>query len=165
PRSRVGASFHVFVVASRMGRSPLARGSPFAKSDRLHTATGADPRSRGGALSATSALKIGSGRSPLARGSRDVGGTSGTVGGPIPARAGEPGATAGCPRGRRADPRSRGGACITLGSGIAFPGRSPLARGSQRQERVAAVEQGPIPARAGEPSRWMVAALLGAADP
>ena len=71
--------------------------------------------------------------------------------GPIPARAGEPRATACCTSQARAYPRSRGGTCGRWHLIAVRQGLSPLARGNHHQNRNPHQWQGPIPARAGEP--------------
>ena len=113
------------------------------------------PRSRGGTKTTQYLPLRVQGLSPLARGNhvqhaRDAGPV-----GPIPARAGEPATPRKSPTPRRAYPRSRGGTAHAVGSLLGRNGLSPLARGNRRDLFLMRTWNGPIPARAGEPSwRW-----------
>ena len=92
------------------------------------------------------------GLSPLARGNLSAVWMGSGATGPIPARAGEPRSMRAPVALARAYPRSRGG---TSGADIIAPmasGLSPLARGNPPLVEPAVAGQGPIPARAGEPS-------------
>ena len=111
------------------------------------------PRSRGGTTRSITCSSYSRGLSPLARGNLGQHLDELFPVGPIPARAGEPGAAVRAGRGRGAYPRSRGGTqSIGLLSG-AVPGLSPLARGNPQPPRRGKWLPGPIPARAGEPCR------------
>ena len=172
PRSRGGAWPGIRALMATRGRSPLARGSQGASRRRgdqvgpiparagepwargaVSRIREADPRSRGGAGVTGPATQWVQGRSPLARGSRGQIVVAWGGSGPIPARAGEPSQGSGTSPRAQADPRSRGGAAPRSCSRIARSGRSPLARGSHADPAPHPREQGPIPARAGEPQR------------
>ena len=73
--------------------------------------------------------------------------------GPIPARAGQPGAPPRPWSGPRAYPRSRGATALVTTTGKDPSGLSPLARGNHTLERKCARHRGPIPARAGQPGQ------------
>ena len=111
------------------------------------------------------------GLSPLARGNHDVSVPITQTQGPIPARAGEPGADLVLDSFGGAYPRSRGG--TTVKGELLWPemglsplargnpaidawfqssiGLSPLARGNPERPATSRASRGPIPARAGEP--------------
>ena len=125
----------------------------------------ADPRSRGGAIVVVAESSPARGRSPLARGSPVRHEIEGCVVRPIPARAGEPVARRSIVAAREADPRSRGGARARLQAAHDQGGRSPLARGSRTKGRGSPSVFGPIPARAGEPSRSSAAPRWSRANP
>ena len=91
------------------------------------------------------------GLSPLARGNRASRARQSLLGGPIPARAGEPRRRQVCDTHRRAYPRSRGGTAFLAANLNRRGGLSPLARGNHFQPQFSASKVGPIPARAGEP--------------
>ena len=60
----------------------------------------------------------------------------------------------------RAYPRSRGATGATVAAGTGYLGLSPLARGNPTTSAVAVGDQGPIPARAGQPTdQWQYTAL------
>ena len=110
------------------------------------------PRSRGGTRSFGAAPSGWTGLSPLARGNPAIAVAGYAPAGPIPARAGEPYLMPVNVAGARAYPRSRGGT-TSISTGIAaLAGLSPLARGNRRLGDCRPYPQGPIPARAGEPS-------------
>ena len=101
-----------------------------------------------------------SGLSPLARGNPVDLRCDDVPAGPIPARAGEPRQPrAGC-RDVGAYPRSRGGTSTCRPMLSSLTGLSPLARGNRHAHSRAADRDGPIPARAGEPSRFGLRALF-----
>jgi len=93
------------------------------------------------------------GLSPLARGNLTDGYPNGAHSGPIPARAGEP--TPHTPKisARGAYPRSRGGTLNREIKRKSQGGLSPLARGNLESSHYPKGSNGPIPARAGEPTR------------
>ena len=92
------------------------------------------------------------GLSPLARGNQSGAQSRAASLRPIPARAGEPGAAGCCCTVMGAYPRSRGGTSLQRVFRIHAKGLSPLARGNHNTHPERAVQTGPIPARAGEPS-------------
>src|SRR5690606_8940127 len=96
------------------------------------------------------------GLSPLARG--NLAGLLVTMFGnrSIPARAGEPDGIGCDPHGIGVYPRSRGGT-FTRSTIASFGlGLSPLARGNRRRIDGRDPRPGSIPARAGEPLRWVL---------
>ena len=78
--------------------------------------------------------------------------------GPIPARAGEPPKLKLKRKIRWAYPRSRGGTPVIPSKAASLSGLSPLARGNRRRHDQVRRRNGPIPARAGEPT---FAAVVG----
>jgi len=172
PRSRGGTNTTQHQDSGRQGLSPLARGNR-SQSDpgttssgpiparageplclqswRLHY--GAYPRSRGGTTNGAFVQWDGDGLSPLARGNQLRSVLSDNSAGPIPARAGEPMQAPHRCRPSRAYPRSRGGTATISPSPLIVGGLSPLARGNQYRTQHRGLQRGPIPARAGEPSR------------
>jgi len=112
---------------------------------------GAYPRSRGATALQADHVAIVAGLSPLARGNRFQRVLPMMLSGPIPARAGQPSPTPRCRRSPRAYPRSRG----ATGRGHRCKGHlrglSPLARGNRNAVCSGRCEEGPIPARAGQP--------------
>ena len=135
----------------RHGPIPARAGEPRCAAPAGRGAR-AYPRSRGGTESARGRVRRDRGLSPLARGNhaghRCLHGRIG----PIPARAGEPRARRPATRCRRAYPRSRGGTERINQQNLMYQGLSPLARGNPHVMRRHIGQQGPIPARAGEPS-------------
>ena len=85
--------------------------------------------------------------------------------GPIPARAGEPSIQTPCWHSREAYPRSRGGTSACRLGWPAGSGLSPLARGNPQINPYRQASQGPIPARAGEPSGCAKASISCTAYP
>ena len=92
------------------------------------------------------------GLSPLARGNPAGRLTSAAGGGPIPARTGQPLGLPCCWLAGRAYPRSHGATSHKRILQSALLGLSPLARGNRQQARIEELEDGPIPARTGQPS-------------
>ena len=154
PRSRGGTDFQQGAKNRGLGLSPLARGNlgfdhggdlvrgpiPARAGEPLVLglpiiAAGAYPRSRGGTDMANGDTWAASGLSPLARGNPGGHLGLGKVEGPIPARAGEPVATAAVVLMVRAYPRSRGGTCAAGSVAACAGGLSPLARGNRGRER------------------------------
>ena len=131
-------------IPARAGEPPCPRAAP--PSGRAY------PRSRGGTAKHRAAGECALGLSPLARGNLHNQAVPQVTRGPIPARAGEPPSLPLSSRRRRAYPRSRGGtAVLNLRKGRS-EGLSPLARGNHVGAVHVVVRDGPIPARAGEPS-------------
>ena len=91
------------------------------------------------------------GLSPLTRGNRAHGQRLDATEGPIPAHAGQPGAAVECASCARAYPRSRGATIQSPASSVPTPGLSPLTRGNLLQHGDALLDEGPIPAHAGQP--------------
>ena len=85
--------------------------------------------------------------------------------GPIPARAGEPKSSPARRSSSRAYPRSRGGTTLSAASPPSSWGLSPLARGNHKLAIQVSAQQGPIPARAGEPPRQKPGRSLSRAYP
>ena len=110
------------------------------------------PRSRGATGVVERHFRKRTGLSPLARGNRDPGHICRRVLGPIPARAGQPLTTRPKPSTFRAYPRSRGATEITAVKLEQAEGLSPLARGNHPEPVRRPGQQGPIPARAGQPA-------------
>ena len=109
------------------------------------------PRSRGATCGLQLLPQLVQGLSPLARGNLQELQRGRSGGGPIPARAGQPGDLPGAGQPQGAYPRSRGATCNSLYDTAFGRGLSPLARGNQVMPTQAAVPHGPIPARAGQP--------------
>ena len=109
------------------------------------------PRSRGATNSRGAHLLCRSGLSPLARGNLAVAQQCALWAGPIPARAGQPMSSIVFVSSNGAYPRSRGATAPINPISSAPYGLSPLARGNRRRRGAAAVQAGPIPARAGQP--------------
>jgi hypothetical protein len=171
PRSRGGTRADWSSWAKIKGLSPLARGNhtaqhppparprpiparagePAAISCSMNS-TWAYPRSRGGTDPTINAGHLLTGLSPLARGNHRGEKFGAAELGPIPARAGEPGAPRACGCAFGAYPRSRGGTCLRSWSYRLARGLSPLARGNPSDANIVGVWCGPIPARAGEPA-------------
>ena len=115
--------------------------------------SGAYPRAGGGTPSRHARSRFMAGLSPRGRGNHREQEVDARVVGPIPARAGEPpgcGARRRCPR---AYPRAGGGTDVDRHGDGAETGLSPRGRGNHRDRHHGARHPGPIPARAGEPSR------------
>ena len=171
PRSRGATRAGRVMAVMLMGLSPLARGNRQAPAlqrslkgpiparagqpaggSGAGDEEGAYPRSRGATVGEQVGVGAGAGLSPLARGNPPLGERGVGGAGPIPARAGQPGAPARLARRRRAYPRSRGATDnvdVFVGGGS---GLSPLARGNRGPGRGGLSRSGPIPARAGQPS-------------
>ena len=93
------------------------------------------------------------GLSPLARGNQAGAGAGEGAGGPIPARAGQPGKLAGITWPDEAYPRSRGATSTQVSLVPGTVGLSPLARGNPPVPFTDDTPAGPIPARAGQPGK------------
>ena len=134
------------------GPIPARAGQPFLG---FHSRpfSGAYPRSRGATDCALELGQPSEGLSPLARGNHRFERFRPAVEGPIPARAGQPKAGELAPLGDRAYPRSRGATMGLNATGVHLGGLSPLARGNQYPYKKRHLCSGPIPARAGQPSR------------
>ncbi len=172
PRSRGATSSKWTCFRLKMGLSPLARGNrtltqypgqhigPIparagqpSRPTILMRRTWAYPRSRGATSRSCDRLEFGEGLSPLARGNLEDPDRMRAVVGPIPARAGQPSCQPSASAATRAYPRSRGATTYPAFQQDANEGLSPLARGNPRACRWRWRPQGPIPARAGQPSR------------
>ena len=170
PRSRGATAVGQKVGAFVEGLSPLARGNRRASSGRCRSdgpiparagqpeelcthssATRAYPRSRGATERNKQLAARIEGLSPLARGNPKRVPVAGALGGPIPARAGQPASSRRLARPSRAYPRSRGATGDWGLGGNSGGGLSPLARGNLDQRQRGAWVLGPIPARAGQP--------------
>ena len=113
------------------------------------------PRSRGATFHRRERAIDAQGLSPLARGNRDGGAVLQWPRGPIPARAGQPLFARRRCRRSGAYPRSRGATGYRLCPSQSLQGLSPLARGNHDVGNDGAGGEGPIPARAGQPSCGM----------
>ena len=134
-----------------IGAIPARAGEPLACALRPAPVR-AYPRSRGGTCDTRAPPPRPEGLSPLARGNLLVSFVLAARIGPIPARAGEPGAARRGPNTSWAYPRSRGGTVKGFISSSKDRGLSPLARGNPTRIDRNLFSSGPIPARAGEPS-------------
>ena len=153
PRSRGATSTGRGAPVIRWGPSPLARGNhqphhhpglyrgpiparagqPFW-SPPCNAASRAHPRSRGATGKWGNIVGNVAGPSPLARGNPSPARWACWLGGPIPARAGQPLLRPGVPGATRAHPRSRGATSRSDASKSATVGPSPLARGNLAHE-------------------------------
>ena len=184
PRVRGGARGTVSRWIGGQGRSPRARGSRLRSSARRvrlgaipacagepatppygGVASGGDPRVRGGADPGLVLLGPHQGRSPRARGSHPRPGVQADHAGAIPACAGEPSRLPVRWRGKRGDPRVRGGAVAAAGQVARQEGRSPRARGSRGLRPDVREVAGAIPACAGEPPGALGSPSISAGDP
>ena len=168
PRSRGEHTNELKPCGSRMGSSPLARGTRYdmvftpPKSGLIPARAGntprvplrraqcrAHPRSRGEHRPAPADGESPAGSSPLARGTLARAVQIGVVCGLIPARAGN--TESGEKKAGRygAHPRSRGEHCGTAYQEHFHWGSSPLAQGTRWEAAVIALFAGLIPARAG----------------
>ena len=109
------------------------------------------PRSRGATKENRPVCHNGRGLSPLARGNLGAAVLLIYVGGPIPARAGQPLALSKKTASVKAYPRSRGATTGLEGRQKPLQGLSPLARGNLQVNFAMEGQRGPIPARAGQP--------------
>ena len=134
----------------RPGPIPARAGEP----RRCYTtgpAGEAYPRAGGGTLAPWLDRKPSWGLSPRGRGNLGLSAVDLSQGGPIPARAGEPGSCCRCTRPTWAYPRAGGGTCVRLQVKCKQKGLSPRGRGNQLRHQHIFRAHGPIPARAGEP--------------
>ena len=181
PRVGGGADVLDTELPPLTGRSPRGRGSPWRNgSRRALTGTipawageppwpaprpaesGDDPRVGGGARMPSFQPMASRGRSPRGRGSPPGMGLDVLSLGTIPAWAGEPGEGTQCACRLGDDPRVGGGARDQLAWAYGAGGRSPRGRGSRGAGARRRLEQGTIPAWAGEPrSRWPAPAQTG----
>mgnify|MGYP000941811562 CR=1 FL=1 len=160
------------VITSRLGSSPLARGTQLLISaviDRCRLiparagntggrksrapGTAAHPRSRGEHIPRPAAVSTSGGSSPLARGTLVYGGTVGLVERLIPARAGNTGSWGLPASWRSAHPRSRGEHFGFRKYPLRWSGSSPLARGTLPATDAYINAWRLIPARAGNTRR------------
>ena len=135
------AGFTIGLIPARAGNTttPLGLGS----SARAH------PRSRGEHTVKTKKKEVRAGSSPLARGTHFWVYFEVCSKGLIPARAGNTQSEISASTFSRAHPRSRGEHMSSSLSSVARPGSSPLARGTLFDGLKGAIENGLIPARAG----------------
>ena len=171
PRSRGATHWISSGYVGEEGLSPLARGNrtnmqvkPFllgpiparagqpAKPFWKMSSYWAYPRSRGATCGMNMLDIPDEGLSPLARGNRVGGAVQVVVGGPIPARAGQPPWRRAVWPWPGAYPRSRGATGRGGRTAGAAVGLSPLARGNPGHDGQRGRRNGPIPARAGQPT-------------
>ena len=174
PRSRGATSSLPAPWALDGGLSPLARGNPGQRQHRalfrgpIPARAGqpewlfreypwirAYPRSRGATVPWQMCRAAWPGLSPLARGNRGSLARIEQPGGPIPARAGQPMWGRRARRALWAYPRSRGATVLHSQAVSPSKGLSPLARGNHWLPQFFSLPSGPIPARAGQPSRHL----------
>ena len=157
-----GNLVHRIAQALRNGPIPACAGEPVSK-PCIHSAGRAYPRLRGGTSARWQARWRSTGLSPPARGNHLLVRKLGVLPGPIPACAGEPGASRPGRPGWRAYPRLRGGTPPSSSRALRAWGLSPPARGNHGDGSRLCHGAGPIPACAGEPrSRHAAAGLAGA---
>ena len=168
PRSRGEHSTSSAVLVSRLGSSPLARGTRWVTSWITDPCGliparagntggggggglgwGAHPRSRGEHVTTQPRGTVSPGSSPLARGTPFGVDVTPLRDGLIPARAGNTGTDYVTSVKDRAHPRSRGEHGIARSSCAICKGSSPLARGTPCTGPAASSLSGLIPARAG----------------
>ena len=150
PRAGGGTLDDLVLGAGCHGPIPARAGEPPCV-DRGCILSRAYPRAGGGTTNVQQLGDAMKGLSPRGRGNRGVRARYAFRGGPIPARAGEPSLSGRRSSPSRAYPRAGGG---TSTSGLLLSkvaGLSPRGRGNQYERRYPDDEQGPIPARAGEP--------------
>ena len=138
------------MISPTMGPIPACAGEPGISGQCRHN-TRAYPRLRGGTGSNADGVHRNLGLSPLARGNLGPITDAGYTIGPIPACAGEPYAELLDFFGKRAYPRLRGGTMNITKAQAWAQGLSPLARGNRCCHHATGLQQGPIPACAGEP--------------
>ncbi len=150
PRVR-GNPNSLFMLRAYFGPIPARAGEPQAIRSGV-SLDGAYPRACGGTESRLSSRSTHSGLSPRVRGNRASNMRPPSKSGPIPARAGEPRAGSALAPRSRAYPRACGGTGSHIRSRCRYPGLSPRVRGNLPGPHGPWVRNGPIPARAGEPS-------------
>ena len=133
------------------GSIPADAGEPATPAPPI-SAIAVDPRGCGGAMRLRLLSLRSCGRSPRMRGSPERLGVVGAVDGSIPADAGEPRRMPCRSSAARVDPRGCGGASPPTTSRAPSEGRSPRMRGSQAAARQDDMDDGSIPADAGEPA-------------
>jgi len=116
-----------------------------------HRPNGAYPRGRGGTSNCDFVMPNLIGLSPRARGNLVRRGLMAHSLRPIPAGAGEPRCHPACSGRGGAYPRGRGGTPVPGPPNTHFCGLSPRARGNRTMTEHRLVQEGPIPAGAGEP--------------
>ena len=147
-----------------MGPIPARAGQPPAPKNWCF-GVGAYPRSRGATEVGAFATDDDLGLSPLARGNRRRKHCHHARLGPIPARAGQPGAFRLLIPSIRAYPRSRGATHLEQRPRQGLKGLSPLARGNRLQALQCRIGVRPIPARAGQPTAAAPAVAASRAYP
>ena len=113
---------------------------------------GAYPRSHGATWICCYYLRRRYGLSPLARGNPLKSAIAKSNTGPIPARTGQPDERSAQTQSARAYPRSHGATQRRIAKPWLAAGLSPLARGNPFRAMDNLPEQGPIPARTGQPN-------------
>ena len=151
PRVRGNQTQRLLAVAL-LGPIPARAGEPHARV-QLFPERGAYPRACGGTLPHRRDGALARGLSPRVRGNRDFPLAPLSFWGPIPARAGEPEPPGIRTMGHRAYPRACGGTELVVLKNRRVQGLSPRVRGNLRGAMPVEPRLGPIPARAGEPSR------------
>ena len=152
-RSFLGVRVAIGSVKHLLQCSPLARGNP-APCASAGAASRAYPRSRGATAGSATGAPVNLGLSPLARGNRHTSSRCHSERGPIPARAGQPTRARPVLGSVGAYPRSRGATFSSDTISLPCAGLSPLARGNLFGLSPRQAQQGPIPARAGQPRWW-----------
>ena len=171
PRAGGGTSFNDWSRIAQRGLSPRGRGNLRAgrdqstpngpiparagepcSSSRCTTRTRAYPRAGGGTIGEKGLAEDYQGLSPRGRGNLPGGHGRDVARGPIPARAGEPCHPLRRATGTRAYPRAGGGTPSSPSVAICRAGLSPRGRGNPDELRPCRQWNGPIPARAGEPT-------------
>ncbi len=132
------------------GPIPASAGEPSILPRRCPSQR-AYPRERGGTPRGMLPTGWLQGLSPRARGNLVSKATIGSIDGPIPASAGEPGQSGTCRCCRGAYPRERGGTPKTGITQTQQGGLSPRARGNRASYSARDMMTRPIPASAGEP--------------
>ena len=176
PRACGGTSVTLPASPNTRGLSPRVRGNPIlkhqaaAKAGPIPARAGeprhapprgprrrAYPRACGGTADDSRFASPDKGLSPRVRGNRRHTAPALRRLRPIPARAGEPNHDIMSPASSRAYPRACGGTRQGRQTTGAGRGLSPRVRGNRRQVGGMHIRLGPIPARAGEPTRARIA--------
>ena len=170
PRACGAAQVVKFVGDWGKGRSPRMRGSPMCA--KGHGKIGrAYPRACGAAYGGQLGADPDGGLSPRMRGSLEACHDRVSVGGPIPAHAGQPRGTGVWVSRPWAYPRACGAAGLDTAYLVPFSGLSPRMRGSRGRWAAYGAPMRPIPAHAGQPgpaqrpspSYWAYPRACGAA--
>ena len=138
------------VAVPGSGSIPASAGEPVPIM-RAKSQSRVYPRECGGTAISGSPVQSTYGLSPRVRGNQRRREEDGVGFGSIPASAGEPTDRSPPPRRIRVYPRECGGTCADQDDGRLDQGLSPRVRGNRRRGRASPVDQGSIPASAGEP--------------